>query len=435
MRRSIFIIFTLLHGFIVPSVMAQSLEECQQAAEKNYPLIRQYGLIEKTTELTVDNIQKGWLPQVSASAQATYQSDVPSWPDQMETMMNSMGIHMKGLKKDQYRVGIDVSQTIYDGGAISSRKTIAREQGNVEAAQTEVSIYNVRKRVNEMYFALLLLDEQIKLNSDLQALLSGNERKLASMVKGGTAAESDWLNVKAERLNVVQQATGLASQKQMLQRMLSTFCGMEVKEAQKPLMYATMTQEQKGVRPELKALDAQINLLNAQEKALDAALKPKLGVFAQGYYGYPGMNMFEDMMRHNWSLNGLIGARLTWNIGALYTRKNDKERINDQRSMINVQREVFLFNNNMEQIQQNENIERYQKLMKDDEEIIKLRSSVRKAAESKLAHGIIDVNDLVREINAENAARVQQSIHEIEMLKEVYDWQFTVNGKSNVNNE
>lgn len=435
MRRSIFIIFTLLHGFIVPSVMAQSLEECQQAAEKNYPLIRQYGLIEKTTELTVDNIQKGWLPQVSASAQATYQSDVPSWPDQMETMMNGMGIHMKGLKKDQYRVGIDVSQTIYDGGAISSRKTIAREQGNVEAAQTEVSIYNVRKRVNEMYFALLLLDEQIKLNSDLQALLSGNERKLASMVKGGTAAESDWLNVKAERLNVVQQATGLASQKQMLQRMLSTFCGMEVKEAQKPLMYATMTQEQKGVRPELKALDAQINLLNAQEKALDAALKPKFGVFAQGYYGYPGMNMFEDMMRHNWSLNGLIGARLTWNIGALYTRKNDKERINDQRSMINVQREVFLFNNNMEQIQQNENIERYQKLMKDDEEIIKLRSAVRKAAESKLAHGIIDVNDLVREINAENAARVQQSIHEIEMLKEVYDWQFTVNGKSNVNIE
>ena len=421
MRRSIFIIFTLLHGFIVPSVMAQSLEECQQAAEKNYPLIRQYGLIEKTTELTVDNIQKGWLPQVSASAQATYQSDVPSWPDQMETMMNGMGIHMKGLKKDQYRVGIDVSQTIYDGGAISSRKTIAREQGNVEAAQTEVSIYNVRKRVNEMYFALLLLDEQIKLNSDLQALLSGNERKLASMVKGGTAAESDWLNVKAERLNVVQQATGLASQKQMLQRMLSTFCGMEVKEVQKPLMYATMTQEQKGVRPELKALDAQINLLNAQEKALDAALKPKFGVFAQGYYGYPGMNMFEDMMRHNWSLNGLIGARLTWNIGALYTRKNDKERINDQRSMINVQREVFLFNNNMEQIQQSENIERYQKLMKDDEEIIKLRSSVRKAAESKLAHGIIDVNDLVREINAENAARVQQSIHEIEMLKEVYD--------------
>ena len=417
------------------SALGQTLEECWRAAEQNYPIIRQNGLIEKTTALTVANIRKGWLPQVSAQAQATYQSDVTAWPDEMKTMMTGMGIDVKGLRRDQYRVGIDVQQTVFDGFAIKSQQRIAREQGNVQSAQVEVTLYQVRRRVNEMYFLLLMLDEQIQLNRDLQELLAGNERQLKAMVKGGTAAESDWQNVKAERLNVVQQATGLASQKQMLQRMLSTFCGMEVKEVQKPLMYATMTQEQKGVRPELKALDAQINLLNAQEKALDAALKPKFGVFAQGYYGYPGMNMFEDMMRHNWSLNGLIGARLTWNIGALYTRKNDKERINDQRSMINVQREVFLFNNNMEQIQQSENIERYQKLMKDDEEIIKLRSSVRKAAESKLAHGIIDVNDLVREINAENAARVQQSIHEIEMLKEVYDWQFTVNGKSNVNNE
>ena len=182
-----------------------------------------------------------------------------------------------------------------------------------------------------------------------------------------------------------------------------------------------------GLRPELKALDAQIGLLNAQEKALNSALMPKLGVFAQGYYGYPGLNMFEDMMSRDWSLNGIIGARLTWNIGALYTRKNDKAKLNVQRSMFNVQRETFLFNNRLEQIQQNEEITRYRKLMADDDEIISLRSAVRKAAESKLSHGIIDVNDLVREINAENAARVSQSMHEIQMLKEIYDNKFTTN--------
>jgi hypothetical protein len=154
---------------------------------------------------------------------------------------------------------------------------------------------------------------------------------------------------------------------------------------------------------------------------------PKLGVFAQGFYGYPGYNMFEDMMGHKWSLNGMIGARFTWNIGALYTRKNDKAKLNAQRSMFNVQRETFLFNNNLEQIQQNEDIERYRKLMADDEEIITLRSAVRRAAESKLSHGIIDVNDLVREINAENGARVQQTIHEIEMLKEIYNQKYTTN--------
>ena len=390
--------------------LGQTLEECQQAAERNYPLIQQYGLIGKTTELTVSNIQKGWLPQVSASAQATYQSDVVSWPDEMKTMMNGMGINMKGLKKDQYRVGIDVQQTIYDGGVIGSQKRIAREQGKVQAAQNDINIYNVRKRVNEMYFGLLLIDEQIKLNSDLQTLLGGNERKLESMTKRGTAAESDLQNVKAERLNAVQKATELASQKQMLQRMLSTFCGIEISNIQKPQVKVegiNLTTE--NHRPELKALDAQISVLNAQEKALNAALMPKVGVFAQGYYGYPGLNMFEDMMRHQWSLNGIIGARVTWNIGALYTRKNDKAKLQLQRDMTENSREVFLFNNNLEQIQQHENIERYQKLMAHDGEIISLRQAVRKAAESKLAHGIIDV------------------VHEIEMLKEIYDNKYTTN--------
>ena len=416
-------------------VQGQTLEECQQAAEKNYPLIQQYGLVEKTTQQTVANIQKGWLPQVSATAQATYQSDVTAWPDEMKPMMNGMGIDMKGLKKDQYRVGIDVQQTIYDGGVIGSQKRIAREQGKVQTAQNEVNIYHVRKRVNEMYFGLLLIDEQIKLNNDLQTLLAGNESKLESMTKRGTAAESDLQNVKAERLNAVQKGTELASQKQMLQRMLSTFCGIEINNIQKPQVKADgggLMSEGRGLmaenhRPELKVLDAQISVLKAQEKALNAALMPKVGVFAQGFYGYPGLNMFEDMMRHKWSWNGLVGARVTWNIGALYTRKNDKAKLQLQRDMTENSREVFLFNNNLEQIQQHENIERYQKLMVHDGEIISLRQAVRKAAESKLTHGIIDSNDLVREINQEHAACVQQSVHEIEMLKEIYDNKYTTN--------
>ena len=421
MKKGI-LIFALAAACI--PALGQTLEECQRAAEQNYPLIRQYGLIEKTTQLTLANLQKGWLPQVSASAQATYQSDVASWPEGMTSMMKGMGIDMKGLKKDQYRVGVDISQTVYDGGAISSQKQIAQEQEQVQLAQTEVSLYQVKKRVNEMYFSLLMLEEQMQLNRDLQELLSGNERKLESMVKRGTAAESDWLNVKAERLNVMQQATTLESSQQMLMEMLSTFCGLEVKDVQKPDGTSLLASTE-GQRPELKLFDAQLRLAEAQEKSLNAALKPRFGLFAQGYYGYPGLNMFEDMMRHQWSLNGIIGARLTWNIGALYTRKNDKAKLQQQRLLTESNREVFLFNNRLEQIQQNQEIARYRKLMADDEEIIQLRANVRKAAESKLAHGIIDVNDLVREINQENAARVQQKMHELEMLKQIYDNAYT----------
>lgn len=405
-------------------VRSQSLEECQQAAVRNYPLIKQHELIEKTTDLTVENIGKGWLPHVSVSAQATYQSDVASWPEQMQSMMSGMGIDMKGLKKDQYRVGVDIDQTIYDGGAIGRQQAVAREQGLVQAAQTEVNLYGVRKRVNEMYFALLLLHDQIALNQELQALLAGNENKLSSMVKNGTAAECDLNNVRAERLNAVQRQTLLESQQRMLSAMLETLCGIGVDHVTKPALA-----EAGGAnnRPEMRLFDAQQRLADAQERALQAALMPRLSVFAQGFYGYPGYNMFQDMTRHRWSLNGMIGGRLTWNIGALYTHKNDKAKIQLQRDITENNRSVFLFNSNLEQMQQNEEIARYKTLMADDDEIIRLRTSVRKAAESKLAHGIIDVNDLLSEINRENAARIQKSTHEIEMLKTIYDNKLTTN--------
>lgn len=404
---------------------AQTLEECQQAAEKNYPLIKQYGLIAKTTQLTVKNIQKGWLPQLTASAQATYQSAVTAWPESMQTMYQQMGLNMKGLRKDQYKISVDLQQTIYDGGAISSQRNIAQQEGKVQEVQTETNLYQVRRRVNEMYFSLLLLNEQIQLNEDVKALLQSSEKKLSAMVKGGTAAASDLDNVRAERLSVEQQNENLKQQKLMLQRMLSVFCGLEVNDTQKPAPIQIASSVNK--RPEMRLYNSQLELTEAKEKALDTQLRPKLGLFAQGFYGYPGLNMFEDMMNRKWSLNGIVGVKLSWNVSALYTHKNDKAKLNAQREMIENAREVFLFNTKLEEIQQSENISRYQTMMKSDDEIIVLRTNVRKAAESKLAHGIIDVISLLREINNENAAKTQQSIHEIDMLKEMYNLKYTNN--------
>ena len=404
---------------------AQTLEECQQAAEKNYPLIKQYGLIAKTTQLTVKNILKGWLPQLTASAQATYQSAVTAWPESMQSMYQQMGLNMKGLSKDQYKIGIDLQQTIYDGGAISSQRNIAQKEGKVQEAQTETNLYQVRRRVNEMYFSLLLLNEQIQLNEDVKTLLLSSEKKLSAMVKGGTAATSDLDNVRAERLSVEQQNENLKQQKQMLQRMLSIFCGLEVNNTQKPATVQIASSVNN--RPEMRLYNSQLELTEAKEKALETQLRPKLGLFAQGFYGYPGLNMFEDMMNRKWSLNGIVGIKLSWNVSAFYTHKNNKARLSAQRETIENAREVFLFNNKLEEIQQNENINRYQTMMKSDDEIIVLRTNVRKAAESKLTHGIIDVISLLREINNENAAKTQQSIHEIDMLKEMYNLKYTNN--------
>ena len=407
------------------AIQAQTLEECQLAAEKNYPIIKQYDLISQTTQLTVKNIQKGWLPQIAIAAQATYQSDVTSWPESMKATFQQLGVNMKGLSKDQYKIGIDLQQTIYDGGTISSLRSIARQEEKVQKAQVETNLYQVRKRVNEMYFALLLLNEQIKLNDDVKALLLSSEKKLASMLKGGIIATSDFENIRAERLSVEQQNESLKSQQQMLQHLLSTFCGIKVSNVQKPAPFETTISMNK--RPEMQLFDNQLKLSSIKEKALNTQIRPKLGIFAQGFYGYPGLNMFEDMMNRKWSLNGIAGIKLSWNIGALYSLNNDKTKLRLQREMTENAREIFLFNNQLEEIQQNENIKRYHTMKQTDDEIIMLRTNIRKAAESKLSHGIIDINNLLREINNENAAKIQQTIHDIEMLKEMYNLKYTNN--------
>ena len=418
-------ILTFIIIILAVSAHAQTLEECQQAAEKNYPVIKRYDLIGRTTELTVSNLQKEWLPRITASAQATYQNAVAAWPESIKSVYQRMGLYMKGLKKDQYKVGIDVQQTLYDGGVISSQKRIARQEGKLQEAQNDVNQYQLRQRVNEMYFSLLLLNEQIRLNDDVKALLLSSEKKLAAMVKGGTAATSDYENVMAERLGAEQQNSSLKAQQQMLQRLLSVFCGLEVNHLQKPKPVEVSTTTNN--RPELSMFDSQIKLVEAKEKALNARLMPKLGLFAQGYYGYPGYNIFEDMMDRKWTLNGIVGIKMSWDLSAFYTHKNDRERLNMERKMAENAREVFLFNSRLDEIQHTEDVDRYQKMVQADEEIITLRTNVRKAAESKLAHGIIDVNSLLREINNENAAKAQQAIHEIDMLKEMYNLKYTNN--------
>lgn len=419
------ILLSLSTFALVTVAQAQTLEECQRAAAKNYPEVQQYGLIEKTTQFTLSNIAKGWLPQVSASAQATYQSDVPGWPDEMKGLLQQVGVNFKGLKKDQYRVGVEAQQLVYDGGAIQAQRAVVREQGKAAAAQTAVNVYALRKRVNEMYFSLLLLQQQMQLNTDKIMLLESHEKQLRSLAARGVAAESDVQRVKAERIVAEQQAVTLDTQQTTLRNLLSILCGIEVNKPTRPPL-PTVEIEREMQRPELKALDAQLSVVNAQEKALHHSLMPRVGLFAQGYYGYPGYNLFKDMMNSQWRLNGMVGARITWNLSPLYTYRNDRAKLQTQRAMVENQRELFLFNNRLERVEQQENIARYQRLVASDNELVRLRTSVRKAAESQLHHGIIEVNDLLREVNAENAARVQQVVHEMESLQQMYAQKITI---------
>lgn len=302
---------------------------------------------------------------------------------------------------------------------------MARLEGEVQSAQTATDLYAVRKRINDLYFGILLLDEKIRLNKDLQTLLQSNLNKLNSMLAHGVAMKSDVNTVKAEKLKAEQQATELASSRKSMTDMLSVFIGREVANLGMPQDVVVNTHENK--RPELHLFDSQIKLADAQEKLLNARLLPRLSVFAQGYYGYPGYNQFEAMFNRTWKLNGIVGVRLSWNIGALYTRKNDRAKLSTRRGLVESARETFLFNNRLLEIQQSDGIAKYRQLIVDDKEIVSLRSDVRRAAESKLEHGIIDTNNLLQEITRENQSRIDLSTHTILMLKENYDLKYTTN--------
>ncbi len=421
-----FKVLLVIFSFLSTQSYGQTLQECIQMAEHNYPLIRKYDLIDQTSALTVSNIQKDWLPQVTASAQATLQSDVTAWPDEMQSMLAASGLNVKGLRKDQYRIGIDLVQTVYDGGNIQARKDIALLEAESEKAQAAVDIYAVRKRVIELYFATLLLEEQTKMQENLLTYLKANESKLESMHQNGTASLSDFNTVRAERLAVEQQIENLLSQASTCRALLSIFCGQEIAHTEKP-EFADVAGS--GRRPELDYIDSSIRLLDAKDRLLNSSLLPKVSVFASGFYGYPGYNMFEDMIHHRWSLNGMVGMRVTWNIGSFYTARSDRAKLRHQISIAENRRDVFLFNNRIEQIQQQSNLQRFQRIMKMDNEIISLRSSVRKASESKLDHGIIDVSELVKDLKNENNAMLQKSVHEIEYLKEMAELNFTTNNQ------
>ena len=405
-----------------------TLEECQQLAQENYPLLKRYNLIQQTTEYSLQNINRGYLPQLVFSGQATYQSDVATLPELLTNLLAQNGYAVKGLDKDQYRIALDLNQIIWDGGNLKAQKENVTAQGEIQTKQTDVDMYNIRERINNLYFGILLIEDKIRLNQDLQTLLQSNCDKLESMRQNGTAMQADVNAIRAEYLKTNQQLTELTSMRQSFQQMLTLFIGKQVT-ANTTLLKpnATLPISLENLRPELQMFDAQLQQTEAQRRLLNSEVRPRLSLFAQGFYGYPGYNMFEDMFNHDFSLNGLVGVRLSWNISKLYTHKNDKRKLVLAQNQIENAREVFLFNNQLQSTQEQEAIERYRRMMSEDDEIIRLRTSVRQAAEAKLKHGVIDVNNLLQEITRENQACTNQSSHEIEMLKHIYELRHTVN--------
>ena len=337
------------------------------------------------------------------------------------------GLDIPTLSKDQYQVLAEVNQNIWDGGTIHTTRQLTKAQAAADREQLESDLYTLNDRVNQLYFGCLLQEELIRQNALLQKELQINIDRITAMMENGVANQSDRESMEVELLNARQKEIELKASRVAFGRMLSTLIGKPYDKdrvLEIPVVPGNPLSAEID-RPELRALDARSRLLEVRNKQITSGLMPRIGAFVQGGYGRPGLNMLEDSFNPFY----IAGVRLSWNMGKLYTLKNDRRKVSTNLQQIEVQRETFLFNTSLQLMQQNTEIQKMADLMKADDEIIRLRTSIKNAAEVKLANGVISVTDLIREINAEDLAKQSAAAHRIQHLNAVYNYMYTTNNE------
>ena len=381
-----------------------TLDACRQKAQVNYPLARQYKLIELTENYNLKNAAKGNLPQISLSGKASYQSDVTKLPIALPE------ISIKALPKDQYQIMVEARQNIWDGGLIHHQKQQIQASATETERQLDVNMYALNERVNQVYFGILLLDEQLSQNTLLNEELERNLNTIKAYRDNGIANDADVDAVQVEILNTRQQRTSLEANRSAYLRMLSLLIGEEI---------PAHTRLSKPVLPGQTIS----NDINRPELLLYEVQKQVLDVNAQGAYGNPGLNMLKNEFDPYY----IIGARMSWNFGSLYTLKNDKRKLDTEKQRIESNRDLFLFNTRLQVAEKDGTISALRKQMKEDDEIIRLRTNIRKAAEAKVANGTLTVTEMLRELTNESLAKQNKAVHEIQLLMDIYQQKHITN--------
>ncbi len=414
--KVIFLIAAFLPGVLSAQI---TLDRCISAATEHYPQSKQLGLTDLSYGYKTTDAGKAYLPQVSAAAKASYQSDVTSLP------ISIPGMSIPTLDKDQYNITLQVDQLIWDGGLVKAQKESIKAENSAERKKTEADIFQVRDKVNQVYFGILLADENLRLSKLLKEELARSEEKVSALCKTGYASQSDVDAVKVEFLNALQREDDIRSGRRTLINMLTILTGMEIGEEtvfEVPSVIGT-DEIVEAKRPETEAIDAMKTLADTKKDLIDAKNMFKIGAFVQGGYGKPGLNMLSNKFDPYY----LGGIRFSWNFGGLYTKKSEKEQVEIQKRGLDVQRETFLYNLSLKTSQQRENIARLKAITLNDNKIIELRKNIKKASESRLEGGTISVNDYLGDINKLDMALRTKSAHEIEYLNALYDYKSTMN--------
>jgi outer membrane protein TolC len=406
-------VIILLWLFAATGLNAQilTLGECYRMAETNYPLVKQYELLEKSKEFLIANANRAYLPQIGIYGQATYQSEVTQIPI---TLPN---VDIPALSKDQYRLYGEISQSITDLFTTKRQTDWVKANIEIERQKIETELYKLRERINSLFFGILLIEAQIKQTELLQKDIQSGIDKTEVAVANGVALQSATDNLKAEWLKTCQRATELRATRKGYVDMLSLFIGKSIDEnclLEKPQSQTVLNSIN---RPELHLFESQKKAFDVQNSLLTVKNMPRFSLFFQGGLGRPGLNMLSN----NFYPYYIAGIRLNWNLSGFYTFNNERKILRINQSTVNIQQDIFIFNTHLTLQQQNAEIDKMQELIVSDNDIIKLRENVKKAIQTQLIFGTATTNDYLIVVNAEDQARQNLILHEIQLLMAQYN--------------
>lgn len=392
---------------------ALSLQECYELLERNYPLARQKDLLAERSGLTQESIRRNFLPQASLNAQATWQSDVPHVP------VSPPGGDLPIPNKDQYRATLDVNQLLYDGGAVRNSIEAENLSGQAEQQQVDVAVYQVKRRVNQAYFTVLLLQETDRLLAVAEQNLFTQLREVRSAIRNGAAIPSAADVLQAGILKARQQRFENRADRDAALQTLSDLIGV-------PIDTGTALQHPKPeadfavslARPELELYKTQQQHVDAASRVIATTNAPKVSLFAQGGYGNPGLNVLDNTFQPFF----MGGIRLSWTILDWNMTQDQRQALLIRKDLIDTEREVFELNTNTELKRQRAEIEKLAQLLRTDEEIIALRTRVAKTARTQLQNGTLTASEYLVEENALNESLINRSVHEIRLLQAHADY-------------
>lgn len=392
-----------------------TIDSCYAMAKRNYPLVKQYALIEKSTAYSIDNVNKQNFPQFNIMGQATHQSAVTEIPIKLPNL------NIEPLSKDQYRLYGEITQPITDLFTVKDQKELLNTYSEIENQKIEVELYKFKERINNLFLGILLIDAQIKQTDLLKKDIQSGINKTYTAIANGIALKSSADNLKAELLKANQRTIELKSNRKGYAAMLSLFINEPIDDSTTFIQAPPQEISTTINRPELKLYDLQKKTFNVQRKLITAKTLPRFSLFAQGGLGRPALNMLSNDADSYY----IGGLRLNWNITGFYTYKKEKKIIYLKQSGVDIQKDVFLFNTNLNLQQQNWEVIKAQELIETDYSIITLRENIKNTTKNQLEYGTATTNDYLTAVNAQDQAQQNLAVHQIQLLMAQYNYHTT----------